>query len=423
MELNIIHPEEIRMDQSPRGYPDGKLVSQFRWKLVPLYKLLATGDIIFWQIGYNGGSYLETQCEYNDGTIILDKIDLISRGNLQEDALREARKQYKIKYYEGYQPAGDINPPLVKAMKGYEYKDGSIKNWPVYTQPKLHGIKMMCQDLGKVSGMSGKTATGRIISMRSWLNNPFTHLTHIEMELYEFFPYLPRNATLDGELYNHGMDFSTLTSAVKTVKTVHQRLHDVQFWICDISYEDQDGAPFERRCALLINAFRRYIQDRSTIGNPDDLSVLPKTFRIVPTLVARSHDEIIQQHNKHVESGYEGIMIKKISNGHAPGSKVYNDSLYKSGKSNHILKYKQFTDEEAIILNVKYHDQELVDFTVQDRRENIFDVRMRVKILKYFSNKSYQYTIIGKELTIRYNEISDSGIPHNPIGIAIRDYE
>lgn len=425
MELNIIQPEEIRMDQSPgetsclqiENYPGIYLPNQFRWKLVPLYKLLATGDILFWQIGYKGGSWLETRCEYNDGTVVVDKIEVKSSGNLQEDVLREARTQYKLKYYEGYQPAGDINPPLVKAMKGYEYKEGSIKNWPVYTQAKLHGIKMMCQDLGKATGMSGTTITGRIISMRSWLNNPFTHLSHIEMELYDFFPYLPKYATLDGELYNHGMDFSTLTSAVKTVKTTHPRLHDVQFWICDISYEDPDGAPFEQRCALLINAFRRYIKDKSTTGNPDDLSVMPNTFRILPTLVARSHHDIINQHNKHVEAGYEGIMIKKISNGHAPGSKLYNESLYKSGKCNHILKYKQFIDEEVSILDVKYHDQGLVHFTVQDKRGNIFDVSMNGL------HQSYHYPIIGKDLTIRYTEFSINTIPLNPIVIAIRDYE
>lgn len=401
--------EEIRMDQTP---------DQSNWKLIPLYKLSPTGSMSVWQIGFDGIDHLEISYGYDDGVISTDRVEIkldTSGRNMCEQALRDARQYYKLKYREGYQPAGSTTPPLVKAMKGHEYKQNLVKIWPVYTQPGLSGVRMLCQDNG-----------ARTIVMRSVLNNPYTHLTHIENELKDFFPYLPRYCVLDGELYNHNMDFTTLKSAVKTVKCIHPRLREIQYWISDINYEDSEGTPFEKRCTLLINAFRKYIQDKSPIGSAEDISVLPQTFIIVPTRIARDHEEMLQQHAQYVGVGHDGIMIKKISNQYIPGSKVYNESLYRAGKCNHILKYKEFIDEIAIILNVTQTEETergLCIFNVQDIRGNTFNVRMRGNLNHRKHGVNDQHSVIGKEMTIRYQDLSINGVPNIPIGIAIKGYE
>lgn len=327
--------EEIRIDQMP---------TQKTWAFIPLYKISANGGLLYWQVGFDGINHLEMSYGYTDGIIRTDRtqIKLNTTGhNIWEQSLLDARQQYKLKYREGYQPAGATIPPLIKGMKGYEYKENSIKSWPVYTQPKLNGVRMLCQDMGvnQRSQLEGQSLFSRMV-MRSWLNNLFNNLTHLEPELRDFFEYLPRYATLDGELYNHDLDFTMLISAVKTVKSTHPRLHEVQYWIFDINYEDSMGTPFEKRYELLVNAFKRYIQDRSAINDSNDITALPKTFRIVPSQIARNHLEIISQHDQYVAIGYEGIMVKKISNNSIPGSKIYLETLYKSGKGNHILKYK-----------------------------------------------------------------------------------
>jgi hypothetical protein len=360
--------EEIRMDQIP---------VQRTWALIPLYKI--TDTILFWQIEFNG-----TNLEIHYDSDEINHVDIIQC----ENALVTARKQYQIKYHEGYRPGDSATATVMKGMKGYEYKEGAIKSWPVYTQPKLNGIRMLCQD----------TATGGL-SMRSWLNNPYTHLTHLELELRNFFAYLPGYAVLDGELYNHSMDFGTLVSAVKTTKTVHPRLHEIQYWIFDIQYQDHEGAPFEARCTLLINAWNRYTEDHH----------IPSGFRIVPTQIAYNHEQILQKHNQHVSVGYEGIMIKKIAHNALPNSKQYDEALYRSGKNNHILKYKYFHDEEVVILSIADNSA-----MVRDCRGQVFTVTMR---------QVYENNIVGKQLTIRYLRRDDSGVPESAIGVAIRDYE
>lgn len=433
--------EEVRMDQTPR---------EQRWALTPLYKMSVNGGLLYWQIGFDGMKNLEMSHGYADGVIRTDTTEVrlnVARRNIQEQALLEARQRYRLKYREGYQPAGSTTTPLVKAMKGYEYKPSSIKYWPVYTQPKLNGIRMLCQNMGLQAGLQ-TMGNNRIsaLAMRSWLNNVLTNLTHLEPELIEFFEYLPKNATLDGELYNHNMDFTVLTSAVKTVKSVHSRLHEVQYWIFDINYEDTMGPPppYERRYELLIGAYQRYIQDQAhqhldiperdpsqaasshISGESNDVTGLSKVFRIVPSEIARNHEEILQQHDRHVAVGYEGIMIKKISNGSDPGSKQYSETLYKAGKGNHILKYKQFIDEEAMVINVteaEGTEKGAAMLIVLDRRGNQFQVRMRGDMERrriWYQNPEL---IIGKEITIRYQELSIYGVPRFPIGVAVRDYE
>lgn len=395
----INNREEIRMDQMPE---------QPSWGLIPLYKDSLSGNMVMWQICFDGKDNLEIRIDYEDGIIHMEKIGIpCDVKDKRGYALRECRKHYKLKSREGYYAAGVGTPLLIKGMKGYEYKTNSIKVWPVYVQPKLNGIRMLCQNMGHSR-----------LGMRSWLNNSYTHLTHIENELREFFEYLPRYATLDGECYNHNMDFQTLISAVKTIKTVHPLLHKVQYWIFDINYDDAEGTPFEKRYALLVNAFHRYIEDRKYEGK----SEIPETFTIVQSQIARNHNEVMMQCDKYITEGYEGIMVKKISNGYTPDTKTYKESLYRQDKCNHILKYKNFRDEEVMVINVSESDGRIL-LTVRDARNNSFLIGMKgdpENQKLWLQDKSM---VVGKEATIRFKEFSEKGIPKNAVGVAIRDYE
>lgn len=366
LKLNIIYPEEIRMDQNPK---------KNQWNLIPLYKEDIDGYSKIYQIKFDGNNLYEIDNE------ITRKINYI------DDPVIYARKIYREKQKAGYYPPG--NPITInRGMKGYNYKQGSIKSWPVYTQPKINGIRMLSQ------------INNKDVNMKSWLNNKFNHLNHIESELKDFFEYLPRYCVLDGELYNHDITFTDLTRAIKTTTSVDPLLISIQYWIFDVVYEDYEGTPYEKRYELLVNAYRNYIFDGGR----------PIYIRIVPSEIAMNHQDILSQHDKHLQNGYEGIMIKKISNGNSPGNKIYEESLYKQDKCNHILKYKSFSDEEVTILDVK--DNNII---VKDERNNIFSLTV--------PNSQIYINNINRKLTIRYSSLSSKGIPMNPIIVGIRDYE
>lgn len=391
---NVVTPcEEIRMDQTP---------TNLRWKLIPLYKMSISDNMLFWQIGFDGNNKLEIQQGVSNELLQTNYIELSSN----KDALYLARCQYKLKYREGY-IAGEVVPLQITAMKAYDYNENSINSWPVFTQPKINGIRMICNDLGK-----------RNISMKSWLNNSFDNLSHLTPELSEFFEYLPANSILDGELYNHNMNFSTLVSAVKTVKIIHPQLLSVGYHIFDINYNDSEGTPFEKRYTLLVHAFQKYIEDK----RHDNPTFFPQMITIVPTQIATNHNEIILQHDSHVANNYEGIMIKKISNNSVPGTKRYNESLYRQGKCNHILKYKHFHDEEGIIVDISNFISTNT-FQVRDIRGNIFSLEVKGNQEQKIQCETNPNILMGKQITFKYKALTSSGVPISPIGIMIRDYE
>lgn len=410
LKLNITPDfEEIRIDQTPTAK---------KWKLTPVYKISANGTFLIWQVGFDGVNNLELTHGYVNGAIRTDitEVKLNTSGrNMQEQALLEARQRYKLKYREGYAPAGDVTPVQVNAMKGHEYTPGSLEGIPVYVQPKLDGIRMLCQDLGRGN-----------LHMRSFLNNQFSHLLHIETELREFFTYLPRNSTLDGELYNHDLSFRAITSAVKTVKKKHPILDHIQYWIFDINYEDTNGAPFEKRYELLVNAYKAYVIDHSKDGTLNDPDAYPKTFKILESSMAIGDQQITIKHNEYVAQGYEGIMIKRISNGHHHTSAEYKKALYRPGKAKNIMKFKYFVDEEAVVIGVtdaEGTEKGAAMLIVQDIRGNRFNVRMRGSVTRRKQWLLNPHEVIGKEITIKYQQLSEYGVPRFPVGKSIRDYE
>jgi hypothetical protein len=280
--------QEIRMDQTPGPGP---------WALIPLYKIVS--DMATWQIAFDGVQTL--QIKYNDNIIPVPIPLEPEHCSIGERALKEARKQYKLMYRKGYTPGGETTATIIKPMLGYPYKEKSIKNWPVYLQLRLKGIKLLIQDAGM----------GRLL-MYGKTSAPF-----LEPELQEFFEYLPKYAILDGELYQPTLSSKELINKNET---------EILYIISDIYYHDAEGTPYEKRYELLVNSYRHYVED----------CTIPQYFRIAPMELAYSHEDIIRARN----TNQTGLIIRKLSNGHAINSKAFNESLYKQGIGNHILYYK-----------------------------------------------------------------------------------
>lgn len=286
--------EEIRMDQIPKND---------RWALIPLYQLSIIGEIQTWQIQFDGSDLK-----------IYRNNEITETIKVSHNPLLEARKQYKLVYRMGYQPAGATTSSIIKPMHGYDYREKSIKNWPVYTQPQIIGLKMLCQDMGR----------GQLVMHYGCKQQ--LEVKHLEGDLKEFFEYLPKYAILDGELFLPGLNSRALINLLKNGEH-----HSTQYMISDIVYDDNEGTPFEKRHELLSQAFDRFTEDRG---------VKSKYLNITPFQIAQNHQEVTLQRDNYRREGYGGAIIKKISNGQGPHTKAFSESLYKSGLGNHILKYK-----------------------------------------------------------------------------------
>jgi DNA ligase-1 len=114
-----------------------------------------------------------------------------------------------------------------------------------------------------------------------------------------------------------------------------------------------------------------------------------------------------------LDEGYEGAIIR---------------NFYGPYKTNHrspnLQKYKSFMDDEYIITNgfeATGRDIGTVIFQCSTPDGKLFNVRpkgTRLQRKEWLTNIN---TLIGKKLTVKFQNLSNDGIPRFPVGINIRE--
>jgi hypothetical protein len=390
---------EIRVDQTP---------TTDCWQLTPLYLESITKGIMRWQIAFDGERLCVSWGVVNGA---IDMSELVVETNssgrsLQQQALLQARQRYRLKWRDGYRTPNIAPSVRIRPMRGETYQEGSIKYWPVYTQPKLNGVRMLAS-----------IDSGNAVRLTSRNGLSYSHFEHFDQDLLDFFCYLPAGSSLDGELYSPTISFNEIISYARTVKSPLPSRTKLQYWLFDVIYDDPLGAPYECRYELLVNAYDAYIEDH---GHQ------PVSLYVIPAELAHSHADLVKQHDHWVSEGYEGLMIKKISNGSAAGTACHTQSLYRPTRCKNILKYKNFIEEEATIVDVDTgvgREAGVALLVVKDERGNI----LRLRAMGDFEQRRCWYNdpslVIGKQATIRYQTLSDYGVPLFCVVVAVRDYE
>jgi len=147
-------------------------------------------------------------------------------------------------------------------------------------------------------------------------------------------------------------------------------------------------------------------------------------------------------HQSFVNSGYEGIMLRRYAEVEVGEcckidgvigdelckkcQKNYKLTQYRSKRTNALMKYKSFQDEEVTIIGFETGvgtEQGAIIYQVRDQRGNEFTVRPRGTIEKRRELYENREELMGLKLTIRFQELTKDGVPRFPVGVAIRNYE
>ena len=276
-----------------------------------------------------------------------------------------------------------------KPMLAYPVSDKPIDySKPTFIQPKLDGVRCTIQyDAGVVTAWS---RTGK-----EWKN-----IEHIKLNLYKFFDKHP-NVILDGELYNHNLkdDFEKIISLVrKTKPTAEDRVESaemVQFHCYDIIDEE---LPFDQRCEF-IN---------------ESLMLLGNSIETLDTVMVFDDDEAKSIHRSNLKKGYEGSILRT------------NDK-YKCGRSWNLRKFKDFHDDEALLLDwVEGKGKRkgtIGKFMAQDSEGNVFGMPVMDKFQYLQNNFEEMKTWVGKLATFTYFERTKADSYRHPLFKCIRDYE
>lgn len=229
---------------------------------------------------------------------------------------------------------------------------------PFYVQPKLDGVRLLVSKDGCFS-RTGKPVSG---------------VEHLSKGL-------KKGEWLDGECYDPDMSFEDITSAFKTNPT------SLKFYVFDYFDMNQPDLPFTERMKRVT----------------------------VETQLVHNKSDVKKYHDKFVEQGHEGVMIRDAK------------STYEVGKrSNYLLKYKEFQTEEYEIVGAKTghgRDADAVVWVCKTQDGQEFTVRPEGTIAQREEHYKNYKKYLGKMLTVRFQNLTALGVPRFPVGVCIRDYE
>jgi hypothetical protein len=273
-----------------------------------------------------------------------------------------------------------IDKDVPSPMLAHDFlKRGKAIKFPCFAQRKYDGTRCVA--------MSGKGLFSRN-------KKRYPHLDHIIAEANK----LPNTIILDGELYSDTLTFQEIVGIVKR-ETLKEGDQEKQIQIKLHVYDIINEAPYELRYTNLQMLFNKYKF---------------KHLVLVKSDICESEETMKELHAQYVAEGFEGLILRNKA------------GLYKNSRAVDLQKFKEFFDGEFKIVGYKEGEgleTGCVIWVCEAENGLQFACRPRgtreEREILYSDGKKY----IGKKLTVRYQEMTDSNVPRFPVGIAIRDYE
>ncbi len=267
--------------------------------------------------------------------------------------------------------------------------------YPVRVQPKLDGVRMVAI----ATSLPGH-GPGTGVKLRTRNGNDLGHLAKLfQDDILNILKRLDGDAVLDGELYAPQGGFQSTVSLVKSRSMADTDRQGLEYHVFDVCMNS--NAPFVDRERALRTAFRS-----ARTGS---------RLRLVSSRIASSESEVNRMLEEYVKQGYEGIIIR------SPGG------LYQPGKrSSGMWKLKRFQDAEFEIVRVleaSGKDAGTPVFECKTRTGRSFRARPQGSLQQRRHMFRQRSQLIGRQLTVRFQELTDDGVPRFPVALAVRDYE
>jgi len=300
----------------------------------------------------------------------------VGRAN-QTDVLTQAFLEFESMVKKELDKRNSVRPLPMLAQKFSER--AKYIQFPAAVQPKLNGMRML------FDGETGWSRGGKDI-----IPECIAHLTQNVQDVVG-------GAILDGELILPGNVL--LQETMKAAKKYRAGVSDKLLY-CVYDIIDASGVvPFDFRSETL----KQFV---GMINNPQIV--------FVETRIVNSIDEVKAAHKEFTAQGYEGTMIRNLAS-------TYDINQ----RSNGLQKYKDFVDDEFTIVDVIDGDGSFKGCAIfvcethngQHQFNCTPEGTTKARKALFESRES----LIGKKLTIRYQELSEDLVPLFPVGVTVRE--
>jgi len=360
-----------------------------------LYKFTNTGKVQQWQIVVKDNTFYTI--EGLEGGVLTTSTPTVCIGKNKgkknettdvQQAFLEAVAKHKHKLDKGYNVDLSSEKKFFEPMLAQDYKkskDIDFNKYRIFVQPKLDGLRCISEK-NTLMSRNGK---------------PYLAAPHLYQD----------QVILDGELYNHEYhdDFNKIVSLCKKQKPTQEELDEskekVQHWVYD--FPGFEGT-FSKRHDQLLHYYFNTLDDEAR-----------KSIKLVPTHEVYTVEEIEQWHNRFLELGYEGTIVR-IDLGN-----------YENKRSKQLLKYKDFVDEEfkivGVIEGVGNRTGTIGKFVMDlgDGSGKTFHSNIKGDFGYLGELLRDKDSLIGKTATIKYFNRTPDNIPRFPYVIKIdrEEYE
>lgn len=281
--------------------------------------------------------------------------------------------------------SGNMKPMLALPIE--KVKEDSIE-FPVFVQPKLDGVRCLAII----------TATEVKLLSRG---GKFYKVPHIQTELKKLRIFLTSPSDqiiLDGEIYNHLMEFEEIVSAVKSIKASTMTL---KYCVYDLAEKEDIG--FGERLKRLSHYF--------TLA-------MNSSIVFVPTHTVNSMAEVSKFHEKCISSNYEGAMVRLA------------DGRYEFGaRSRSLLKVKKFDETEYKLLKFDasgHRGVQDIKAVCEGPEGSKFSAPMNGTLAhkqSLLDDWNAGKIKKGDLVTVEHFGLTNGSLPRFPKGKAIRNYE
>ena len=368
---------------------------------IPIFKKLTketNGKTYEWEIKINkiNDEHYEviTFNGYSNGKKAEHKFD-IKKGKASrtvlEQAILEAQSKFNKKDKE--YSTEIFKPMLADRFKQelYEKNTKSFKiEFPAIVQPKLDGIRGI-----------GYLKEDKVI-LQSRTGKEFENFDLLKSQIKEILKVVGEDVYLDGELFTDKYSFQELNGLTRLTKSK----------VCNEDLKKIDNIQYN-----LFDIYFKNTPDMKYINRKEKLEQLMKIpninlINLVESTIVETYQIAEEYHDKYVENGREGLMIRDINSVYEPNK-----------RSKYLQKYKKFDEEEYKIIGYTESEKEkgLVIWICEVKKDLTFEVipigsnEERKELYK----NADKY--IGKLLTIQFLGFTEDGIPKIAKGKAIRE--
>ena len=363
-------------------------------QLPTLYKKATADDTIYmWRVWTDGSSvhveygHLNGKLQHTRSTAVPKNVGRANETTGPQQAEREARSQWEEK-----RSRDSYVEDIERARKGETDHAGGVELMKAHPYPK-YGKKMRypAHEQRKLDGMRGylEVRPDGHVTFWSYNREPILTMGHVVEAATRL--RVSQTLPLDGELYCHGMSLQQIISIVK--RADHPDHEKLQFHVFDAVTK----GPFSERLRIIEEVATRF-------GEP---------LRLVETRKVASELEAMEVFAEFLAERYEGAIVRD------------SDAPYEHGRSQRVLKIKEFQDREDRIVGAIEGKGKLEGhvgaFTCEMADGKRFEVKLSGdtdRLRELFLNPSLWER---KYMKYKHQGFTDGGVPRFPVGMTILD--